>query len=97
MFGVSALLDHPFMEFEMPSGEKLFLPCGTIPTALTERSKVTFEGVQVVTTITVAIPSAHLSWEVLHPAAEVQETMRAGLMKLNQEAPGPEPLPFRKS
>jgi hypothetical protein len=98
MFGSSILMDHPYIEFDTPKGNKLHLPCGTIATALEEESFMQEDtSSKYVTTIIIAVPSQCLSWKVSHRATEVQEMLRAGLMKLNRESEGPAPLPFRPS
>lgn len=98
MFGHSPLMDHPFIAFKKWGGGTIHLPCGTIPTALEEKTHMQEDGSsKYETRIIVAVPSQAISWAVAHSAAEVQEMLRVGLMKLNQEAPGPKPLPFRPS
>ena len=98
MFGTSCLMDHAFVIFDMPDGGSLHIPCGTIPTCLVEKQKMMEEGdTAYETAITVAVPSQVLTWTVAHSADEVQALLREGLMKLNQEAPGPAPLPFQPS
>lgn len=93
MFGLSALLDHPFVEFRLVGGGKLHLPCGSIPTALEEHPRAGSEGF--ITTIHMSTPAQTFSWTVEHAAEEVQALLRGGVQKLNKEGCGPEPLPFR--
>tara|TARA_Y100000310_G_scaffold282506_1_gene303799 strand:- start:667 stop:960 length:294 start_codon:yes stop_codon:yes gene_type:complete len=96
MFGLSSLLDHPCVVFDLVEGGTLSLPCGTVPTAMVEKGDMQEDGsTGYRTLLTIAVPSQTLSWEVRHRAEEVQDRLREGLMRLNQESPGPEPLPFR--
>lgn len=98
MFGLSSLLDHPFVDFSLVGGGELHLPCGSIPTALEERPDTMAQGpTRLITTIHVSTPAKTFSWVVEHSAEEVQARLREGVRKLNQEGSGPEPLPFRSS
>jgi len=91
-FGSMIIWDHPFMVFPMSQDRLLHLPCGSIPTALTEDRGQD----QTTTTIQIGVPGAPpMSWEVMLTAEETQAIFRDGTVKLNRAPDGPAALPFK--
>lgn len=90
-FGYLPIFDQPFMEFALEEGV-LYLPCGTIPTALIE---FTGPAGEVKTQVTVLTPGAPpLSWTVLLSSAEAQEVFAEGAHRLNRTHTPPKPVSF---
>jgi len=83
MFGVEAVLKHPFMAFPLEGGGTLHLPCGSVSTALVENEEGNC-------TIIMGLPSTHFGWNVSSSAEQVQEILREGMARLQGGDP-PDP------
>ena len=87
-FGLTAVFDHAFMKFPLAippvgaeTGAVLHLPCGTVPTVLTE---YIYQG-STVTEMSIFIPGGTvLAYIVTLPPEDVQEIFAEGMHRLNR-------------
>ena len=88
MFGVATVTDNPYLCFPMADDGSLYLPCGTVPTAL--------EGSNGGTVIYLTAAATAYKWFVLMSPEEVQAEFQVGMSLLHREGEGPQALDFTK-